>query len=354
MGHQKSKIRVGFTYDLKSEHLARGATIEEVAEFESGETIEAITKALIRLGFEVDPIGNIFNLVQKLSQGQRWDFVFNFAEGSHGLAREAQIPCLLDAYQIPYVFSDSSVLMLTHHKALCKQALQNSSVPTAPFFLVHNLKDLEECKLPFPLFVKPVAEGSGKGVSAQSLVTHDDQLYSQCKLLLEKFNQPVLVETYLSGAEYTVGMLGAGEHSRVLGVMEVHFTPAADEKFYSFEHKKEFGDHVSYRLADQSVHEAVARVALEAWKHLGCRDGGRIDIRMDHQNTPHFIEVNPLPGLAPGFSDLVTLAELNGMTYQDLIAEIVFSALSRIPPSELKKSLRDDAHSQRTEALAQI
>lgn len=333
-------IRVGFTYDLKSEHLARGASLEDVAEFETLETIEAITYSLTLLGLEVEPIGNIFNLVQQLSQGKRWDFVFNFAEGVHGISREAQVPCLLDAYQIPYVFSDSSVLSVTHNKALCKQALQNSSVLTAPFVLVRNLGDIEHCMLPYPLFVKPVAEGSGKGIGEKSIVHSRIELSEQCSFLLRAFQQPVLVETYLSGTEYTVGLVGSGDNTKVLGVTEVNFTEFAEQKFYSFQNKKDFGEHISYKVPDQKVSKAVAKVALDAWKHLGCRDGGRIDIRMDHQDTPHFIEVNPLPGLHPGFSDLVILAEFNGVSYHDLIREIVASAMSRIWPSKFTSSLQ--------------
>ena len=342
MVNKRRGIRVGFTYDLKSEHLARGASLEDVAEFESSETVEAITHSLTRLGFEVEPIGNIFSLVQQLSQGKRWDFVFNFAEGVHGLSREAQVPCLLDAYQIPYVFSDSSTLSITHNKALCKQALQNSSVPTAPFVLVRNLGDLEHCKLPYPLFVKPVAEGSGKGIGEKSVVLNEAELFEQSSFLLRAFQQPVLVETYLSGTEYTVGLVGSGDTAKVLGVMEVHFTEFAEQKFYSFQNKKDFGDHISYKIPDQKVFQAVAQVALEAWKHLGCRDGGRIDMRMDHKNTPHFIEVNPLPGLHPGFSDLVILAEFHGVFYHDLIREIVTSAVSRIWPSEFTHFLQPE------------
>ena len=223
--------------------------------------------------------------------------VFNIAEGMFGLSREAQIPALLDAYQIPYTFSDPMILGLTLHKGMTKHVLKNLKVPTADFLVVDTLEDLKILTLPFPLFVKPAAEGTGKGISDRSLVQTRSDLEALCVELLETYRQPVLVETFLPGREFTVGILGTGKDARALQPMEVVFHKELSGAAYSYETKKNYLDHVEYRLISGDLGQACENVALAAWKGLGCRDGGRIDLRLDADGVPNFIEVNPLAGL---------------------------------------------------------
>jgi len=326
-------MKIGFTYDLRSEYLADGYSEEETAEFDRDDTILAIEEALRAEGHQVERIGRIHNLVRQLASGQRWDLVFNIAEGLHGLAREAQVPALLDAYQIPYTFADPAVLMLSLDKALCKLVVREAGLPTPPHAVVRSESDIDQVRLPFPLFVKPLAEGTGKGISSESKVDTPLALKNVCKSLLHRFRQPVLVERYLSGREFTVGILGTGDKAQVLGTMEIILRPQAEAHAYSYVNKERCEELVEYRYPsakdDPEVAEAE-RVALAAWRAIGGRDAGRVDLRSDETGQPHFLEVNPLAGLHPEHSDLPMIATAVGVSFRELIRRIVASAAERI------------------------
>jgi D-alanine-D-alanine ligase len=324
------EVKIGITYDLRDDYKAAGFTDEETAEFDSPETIAAIDGALQELGFVTERIGNIRMLAPRLVAGERWDFVFNIAEGLHGFGREAQIPALLEAWNVPCVFSDSLVLSLTLHKGLTKHVIRDIGIPTADFAVVETVADAEALKMEFPLFAKPVAEGTGKGITAASKIDDSSQLVRACLDLLAKFQQPVLVETFLPGREFTVGIIGTGPDAKAPAVMEVIFTKNARQDIYSYENKEEWKGRIEYRLAEDEIAAAAAKTALAVWRGLGCRDGGRIDLRADAVGVPNFIEVNPLAGLRPGHSDLPILCELAGISYIELISGIVRSALKRL------------------------
>lgn len=323
-------MKIGITYDLREDYLAEGFSEEETAEFDRPDTIEAIQKALVELGHEAQPIGNIRRLVEALAQGNRWDLVFNIAEGLHGFAREAQVPALLDAYGIPYTFSDTLVLSLTLHKGMTKRVLRDLGIPTADFAIVEAESDLGGIDLPFPLFAKPIAEGTGKGIDPSSRLRTREELDSTCRRLFEEFSQPVLVETFLPGREFTVGMLGTAEEATAIGALEIVLQPGADEAVYSYRNKEECEELVEYRLVDEPAVDAARAVALAAWKGLGCRDAGRVDLRLDGRGVPNVLEVNPLSGLHPEHSDLPILCTQLGIPYRDFIGRIVDSASRRL------------------------
>jgi D-alanine-D-alanine ligase len=322
-------ILVGLTFDLKEDYLKLGYTNEEVAEFDTVDTIDALDKAISALGFEVIRIGNIFSLVNFLNSGNRCDLVFNICEGMFGIAREAQVPCLLDAYQIPYVFSEPDVLNLTLDKGLTKLIVQQAGIPTAKFKVISHLSEIQLIDLPFPLFVKPVAEGTSKGIDGYSLVQDQAQLTESVKYLLETFHQPVLVETFLPGREFTVGITGSGGDTKALGTMEVILNDQAPHPIYSYTIKKDWEKYASYQIAKDPVAVKCAELAIEIWKLIKGKDAGRIDFRLDSGGNPNMIEVNPLAGLNPTYSDLPILARLNGIPYDKLIAEIMDSAVKR-------------------------
>ncbi len=324
-------MRVGITYDLRDDYLKEGYSLEETAEFDRADTIEAIDEALKNLGHKTVLIGNAKSLVAKLAKGQTWDLVFNIAEGMYGVGREALVPALLDAYRIPYTFSDPLVLTLTLHKGMTKTVVRDAGVLTADYFVVNDAADIPGTRLAYPLFVKPVAEGTGKGISDASRVTNDEELRSICVHLLREFRQPVLVETYLPGREFTAGIWGTGGDAQVIGVMEVLFRDKEDgEMIYSYSNKSNYEEMIVYSIPEEQVVHACSELALLAWKALGCRDGGRVDIRMDASGRPNFIEVNPLAGLNPVHSDLPILCRLNGVPYQSLIERIILSTLRRV------------------------
>jgi D-alanine-D-alanine ligase len=325
-------VLVGMTYDLQQEYLAAGYSRDEVAELDSPVTVDAIRGALLSQGYEVELIGGLKPLVRALADGRRWDMVFNFAEGMRGLAREAQVPALLDAWDIPYTFSGPEVLALALHKGWTNAVLQAHGVPTADFRIVNSVEEVENIDLSFPLFVKPVAEGSSKGVSDKSLVRGREELRAICAHVLGTFRQPALVETFLPGREFTVGLLGSGSQCRVLGVMEVFSTARGDACVYTYANKQEWRERALYELAVDDRAAQAAEVARAAWQALGCLDAGRIDVRLDERGEARFIEVNPLAGLNPESSDLSILCGKIGLGYEDLIAGIMNSALSRVYP----------------------
>lgn len=328
-------MKVGITYDLRSEYLAEGYGEEETAEFDRIETIEAIEDALRGLRFVTDRIGHIRNLVKRLGSGDRWDLVFNIAEGLSGYGREAAVPALLDSFGIPYTFSDPLVLALTLHKAMTKRVVRDLGIPTADFVVVEDERDALRVGLPFPLFAKPVAEGTGKGISAASKVSTPEELVDRCRGLLSEHRQPVLVERFLPGREFTVGITGTGPDSEVVAVMEVILKDDAEGDAYSYINKEHYERLVEYRLVHGKMGDRAGKAALSAWRGLGCRDGGRIDLRLDEEGEPNFIEVNPLAGLHPTHSDLPILSRLAGISYNQLIQRIMHSAGARLTSSRL-------------------
>lgn len=325
-------MHIGLTCDLRAEYLALGFSEEQTAEFDREETVEAIEDALRAQGHVAERIGHARALVGQLATGKRWDLVFNICEGMYGNAREAQVPALLDIYCIPYTFSDPLVLALTLNKSLTKRALVGTEVPMATDAVIETLSDLDRCALPFPLFVKPISEGTGKGIDPSSVVWDSAALRQACADRLERFNQSVLVETFLGGRELTVGIIGTKDRARVLGTLEIMLRDSAEAQVYSYRNKEQSEEHVDYRLVRADNDAQVARaeqVALSAWRALGCRDGGRVDLRCDATGEPHFLEVNPLPGLHPTHSDLPMTATAVGVSYSELIGQIVRSAALR-------------------------
>ena len=322
-------MRFGVTYDLRSDYRALGYGEEETAEFDAEETIAAICEALAGLGHVPERIGGIRPLTEKLAAGARWDAVFNICEGLKGVAREAQVPALLEAYDIPYVFSDPLTLALCLDKALTKRVLRDAGVPTADFALIESEADIAKVAMEFPLFLKPVSEGSGKGVDARSRVTNPAELESVARDLLARFRQPVLVEEFLPGREFTIGITGTGDQASVLGIIEIVPTEKYIGEAYGFENKSDWEGKLDIVPVDDAEARAAGAVALAAWRVLRCRDGGRADIRLGRDGQPRFIEVNPLAGIRPGYSDLCFIADLQKVSYQQLIGKFLDSFLAR-------------------------
>ncbi|MDR9501545.1 MAG: D-alanine--D-alanine ligase [Desulfurivibrionaceae bacterium] len=323
-------MNIGMTYDLRADYLAAGYGEEETAEFDRPDTIAAIEGALQAQGHQTDRIGNVDSLVRRLAAGQRWDLVFNIAEGLYGFGREAVVPALLDAYRIPYTFSDPLMMTVTLHKATAKRVVRDLGIATPDFALLRSLAEVAAVNLPYPLFAKPVAEGTGKGVTPVSKIAAPAQLRAVCADLLAAYCQPVLVETFLPGREFTVGIVGNGHQARSIGIIEVILLENSEPDVYSYRNKEICEEVVEYRVPDDpEAHEAV-RVALEVWHGLDCRDAGRVDLRSDRHGRPNFIEINPIAGLHPEHSDLCIIAGKHGMGYRQLISEIVDAALERV------------------------
>jgi len=314
-------MRIGFTYDLLSDWACEPLDAEQLAEFDVPATIDAVALCLERRGHSVERIGRAQALLARLAHGARWDIVFNICEGLRGPGREALVPALLEAFGMACVFSDSLVLALALHKGHSKRIVRDAGLPTAAFAVLE--RPGAACDIGFPVFIKPVAEGTGKGIGADSLCRTAGELAAVAGRLLERFRQPVLAEAFLPGREFTVGVLGTGDAAETIGAMEI-----ASPTTYGFSTKKDYRA-VRYRLADDAEAREAERIALAAWRALGCRDGGRVDLRSNAHGQPMFLEVNPLAGLHPVDSDLVILARLAGRDHDWLIDRIMRSACDR-------------------------
>ena len=326
------KLRVGITYNLKKDFPYReNQPIDYLEEFDAEETIEAIRDVLESDGHEVIKLGGDTGLIDRLRQISI-DIVFNIAEGLQGRNREAHIPALLEFLNIPYTGSDPLTLSLTLDKSMAKRVVMSEKIPTPRFKKVERMEDLDDLDLGYPLFVKLCDEGSSKGVRLDSKILDHRSLRGKTEWLLKTYGPPLLVEEFVSGPEFTVGILG-NENPTVLGVMQIEIKGSPpDEAIYSLEVKREWEEKVSYHCPPFIGHpllKKIEEVALRSYRVLGCRDVSRVDIRVDEEETPYFLEINPLPGLSPVYGDLPIMAGRMGWDYGRLVKTIFHHALKR-------------------------
>jgi len=329
------------TYNLKKD--VGNAPPDAQAEFDDIQTIHAIRDTLETLGCDVV----LFEATEELPMrllARKPDIVFNIAEGATGRGREAQTPGILNLLGIPLTGSDETTMCLALDKALTKRLLISYRIPTPGYRLAPKdtgFPSRTPSSLPmsmrglsWPVIVKPNAEGSGKGITSRSIATNPAELRTLLEKNLSLYNQDMLVEEYIPGREFTVGLLGNGEGTCVFPPMEIVFQKSAenDTDIYSYDIKREFERYVSYDCPAHISRDLQARIeatALKIYRILRCRDCARIDFRLCPKGKLYFIEINPLPGLAPGYSDLPILAGLSGLSYPALIKNILDSALTR-------------------------
>ena len=301
--------------------------MEDTAEFDKQETVDALDESLRKMGFQTEQIGNSFQVIEALAAGKKWDLVFNIAEGLYGDGRESVIPAILDQYKIPYVFSGPVVMGLSLNKHLTKVIVSAAGVPVSPGILISVIGDIDKCELEFPLFVKPVSEGTGKGITEKSLVHTKAELRKMVEWVITRFNQPALVEEYLPGREFTVGIVGSGDYAEAIGGMEVI---CSDNLPYSVEVKENYQQYCQYKPLDSDIADECKKVAIDSWRALGAVDAGRVDLKADRFGKICFIEANPLAGLNPIHSDLPILSRMYGIEYQNLMEMIMKSARKRL------------------------
>ena len=328
----KMKLKVGITYNLKKDFSQReNQPIDLLEEFDSEETIDAIREVLESEGHEVIKLGGDRGLIDRVRQGPI-DIVFNIAEGLEGRNREAHIPALLEFLSIPYTGSDPLTLSLTLDKAMAKRVVMSQNIPTPRFKKIERMNDLDGLDLHYPLFIKLCYEGSSKGVRLDSKILDPRSLGEKTRNLLETYGSPVLVEEFVKGPEFTVGVLG-NDDPFVLGVMQIEIKGnPPEESIYSLEIKREWEEKVRYHCPpsiDQNLLKKIEEVALRSYRALECRDVSRVDIRVGEDRTPYFLEINPLPGLSPVYGDLVIMARSMGWDYARLVKTIFHQALKR-------------------------
>jgi len=319
-------MKVGLTYDLRSWYLDRGYSMEDTAEFDKQETVDAIAGSLHKMGLETEQVGNCFQLIEALAAGRKWDLVFNIVEGLYGDGRESVVPAILDQYKIPYVFSGPVILGISLNKYLTRLIVSAAGVPVSAGMLISIKEDIKKCNLEYPLFIKPVSEGTGKGINEKSMLNSFAELKEMAEWILSRFNQPALVEEYLPGREFTVGMIGEGNESVAIGGMEIE---CKDNLPYSVEFKENYQDFCKYIPIEKNFTDECSKVALDVWKALGAVDAGRVDVKADRNGRLCFMEVNPLAGLHPIHSDLPILSRMVGIDYQSLMEMIMKASLKR-------------------------
>jgi D-alanine-D-alanine ligase len=300
--------------------------MEDTAEFDKQDTVDALDQALRKIGFETEQVGNCFQLIEALASGRKWDLVFNIAEGLYGDGRESVVPAILDQYRIPYVFSGPVILGVSLNKYLTRLIVSAAGVPVSPGMLISSMEDVRKCRLEYPLFIKPVSEGTGKGINEKSILKSTAELKEMAEWILRRFDQPALVEEYLPGREFTVGIIGTGDETVAIGGMEIE---CKDNLPYSVEFKEAYWDFCKYKPMDGELAEECKSVAVQVWKALRSVDGGRVDVKADRNGRICFMEVNPLAGLHPVHSDLPILGRMSGVEYQQLIEMIMKAALKR-------------------------
>jgi D-alanine-D-alanine ligase len=300
--------------------------MEDTAEFDKQETVDSLAGALQKMGFQTEPVGNCFQLTEALAAGKRWDLVLNIAEGLYGDGRESVVPAMLDQYRIPYVFSGPVILGISLNKYLTRLIVSAAGVPVCPGMLISSIDDIKKCNLEYPLFIKPVSEGTGKGINEKSLLNSPAELKEMAEWILERFDQPALVEEYLPGREFTVGVIGTGNDTIAIGGMEII---CKDNLPYSVEVKENYQEFCNYLPLSSDVNSECRKVALDVWKSLGAVDAGRVDVKADRHGRICFMEVNPLAGLNPVHSDLPILSRMIGIDYQTLMEMIMKASLKR-------------------------
>jgi len=322
---------IGLTYDLEKDYIFKEADpLDANAEFDTEEIIQNIVSSLERFGHQVIRIGNFRNLLKNLT-ALKVDIVFNLAEGLYGRNRESQVPMILEYLGIPYVGSDALTLGLALDKLLTKKILISEGIPTPRFFVVdkgYNLNELNN--LSFPLFVKPRWEGSSKGISYSSYVETKEGLKKQIDLINSIYKQPALIEEFIKGKEFTVAIIG-NEELEMLPILQVKINGSIDlgNKFYVYDYV--YSDELQYvcpAIIDDLLKDKLKDLALRTYRALECKDFGRVDIRVDEQNNPYVLEINPLPSLSKKDAFGI-VAKYLGIDYSEIINRILNTSFKR-------------------------
>ena len=334
-------MRVGLTYNLKRA-VADNEDLPSdfFAECDDPETVGDVRDALLTAHEEVVMIEADEDAFEKLRKAKP-QIVFNMAEGLWGSDRESQMPAIMEMLRIPYTGSSPLTLGLCLNKARAKETLEYHGVPTAKFILAQDASFELPREFRFPMMVKPVFEGSSKGIRNDSVVSDVAQLREKVKGVIAEYRQSALVEEFLPGREFTVAILGNGSSMRTLPIVEIDYAalPQGVRPIYSYEAKwildtpdAPLDIFACPAPLDDTLRRAVEDVALRSCRVLGVRDWCRVDVRLDAIGTPNIIELNPLPGILMDpkcNSCFPKAARTAGMTYAELINSVVDIAWQR-------------------------
>lgn len=332
-------LHVGITYNLKKNAATYAAeeAPDNEAEYDSIETVLAIKNALESDNCQVELLEATEELPLKLMTHEI-DIVFNIAEGIQGRGREAEIPAIMNYYKIPYTGSDETTLCLALDKALTKRLLATYHIRTPKYQVISKEERKINRNLTYPAIVKPNAEGSSKGISDVAIVSNPDELKNLVSKNIDLYHQDMLVEEYIGGREFTVGILGNENEMQVFPPMEIVYLDKQNPfNIYSYNVKQNYKKLIRYECPaaiSKEIEAEMIHTAKKIFEILQCKDFARIDFRLSQNGNSHsekiyFIEINPLPGLAPGYSDYPMIAEFSGVDYVTLVRSILNSALRR-------------------------
>ena len=323
-------LKVGLVYNLKKHITSHVADAE--AEYDNIETVYAIREALEDDHCRVELMEADETLPERLAK-HTVDIVFNIAEGIRGRGREAEVPALCNMMRIPYTGSDETTLCIALDKALTKRILSTYHIRTPKYRVIGRDQTRIGGGFTFPAIVKPNAEGSSKGISDVAIVSDIKALRALAEKNIRDYGQDMLVEEYIPGREFTVGILGNGEDTHVFPPMEIIYLDKETEyNIYSFTVKQNYEKLIRYKSpadVDAQIEAEMVRTARKVYDVLQCRDFTRMDFRLAPDGKLYFIEINPLPGLAPGYSDFPMLADFNGTDYTTLVRGVLGAALKR-------------------------
>ena len=331
-------MRIGLSFDLKEavkESLSsEGQPEDALEEYDSRETVRGIAAAIEEMGHSTALLGGGRDFLTNV-QREKVDLVFNIAEGlGNYRSREAQLPGILELLDIPYSGSDPLALAVSLDKAITKSLVAAAGVTTPRWQVIDDISGLKAVDwqtFPFPVFVKPLHEGSSKGIRTGSKLDNPKQLMDAASGLLGQYLQPVIVEEFIYGDEITTGVIG-NSPPRILGIMRVVPRKTDPNFVYSLEIKRDWERLVEYECPARLSPDVIERIswsALKVFSVLGCRDISRVDFRISRDGKPYFLEINPLPGLNPKSGDIVIMSGRMGWTYSRLIASIVDAAMRR-------------------------
>lgn len=331
-------MRIGLTFDLKEavkgSLSAEGQPEDALEEYDSEETIRGIEAAIESDGHSTIRLGGGRDFLKNV-QREQVDLVFNIAEGlGNYRGREAQVPAVLEMLDIPFTGSDSLALAISLDKALTKDLAVSAGVPTPKWRVIRSMEDFAStdwARFPFPAFVKPLHEGSSKGIRNNSKISGPAQLQQAVTSLVGQYHQEVIVEEFIYGDEITTGVIGNGP-PRILGIMRVLPRKPSADFVYSLEVKRDWERLVDYECPARLSNETLKRIsdyAIKVFQQLGCRDISRVDFRVSADGTPYFLEINPLPGLNPKSGDIVIMAGKMGISHSSLVRAIVNAAAER-------------------------
>ncbi len=344
-------MKIGFLYSSKNgmaSSLAKrrldelreedDPPLDLLAECDSDETLLAIGKALgeRHVVFPIEADEESYFRLKEL----RPDLVFNIAEGLFGPNRESHIPSMCEVLDIPYTGSDPMTLGICLDKSRAKEILSYHRIPTPAFWVVEPGESLPE-EIRLPAIVKPLYEGSSMGVKNNSVVKTRAELDTRVQKVQSLYKQPVIVEQFLSGREFTVGVLGNPPNLEVLPIVEIDHSqlPTEANPIYSYEAKWVWDQPEKpleiFKCPAELSPDLKARietVVRRTCEILRIRDWCRIDIRLDERGEPNILEINPLPGVLPNPEDnscLPKAARTAGYSYSALLHRVVDEAAAR-------------------------